>query len=308
MKYCIETVDLCKKFGIMEVLHDINIKIKRGGCIGYLGANGAGKTTTMKILTSLLHPTSGKAYINGFDVFENSKDALDSVGSIIGVPAFYPSFTPRKILTYIGELRGISRDDLLPKIVEVLETVDLLQDIDFKIGDFSTGMNQRLGIAQALLSEPEILILDEPTFGMDPKGMKQMRDIFKELKKNHTIFMSSHLLPEVEQLCDEIILIKSGKIVIHDSVKNIKTMLDPDTVQISLAFPNEISLLEQIKTWEVIEDVDIDDGEVYVVYKKGEIELYQLLDKIRALGIKLNAFTPLKGNLETYYLETYGGD
>ena len=171
----IEAVELTKKYGDFYALRDLSIKAKGAKCIGYLGPNGAGKTTTLKLFTNLLRPTKGDAIIDGYNVRKEAKKALKNVGALIETPNFYPYLTPMEILSMACEIRGVGKGD----IKEILELVNLYDWRDKKVGKFSKGMIQRLSLATAMVTNPSILILDEPTSGMDPQGMKEIRDIIK---------------------------------------------------------------------------------------------------------------------------------
>jgi ABC-2 type transport system ATP-binding protein len=213
---------LSKKYGKFLALDDLNLTVESGACVGYLGPNGAGKTTTIKILTDLLRATSGSVYLHGKDVIRDPKGALQGVGAVVETPEFYPRLTPRECLSYVGEVRGMSRETIAERSHAVLEQVKLLEVIDKPTGEFSKGMKQRLAIAQALLHDPSILIFDEPTSGLDPRGMVEVRDIIKDLRRTDvTILMSSHLLNEVQTVCDKVAIIDRGVLLTYDSVQNL---------------------------------------------------------------------------------------
>src|SRR5674536_44273 len=199
---------LSKQYGKLLAVNDLSLAVERGVCVGFLGPNGAGKTTTIKMLTSLLRATSGKAYLNGTDVIHHPKAALDGVGAVVETPEFYPQLTPNECLSYIGTIRGLSADVIADRSHAVLQQVKLLDVAERRTGTFSKGMKQRLAIDQALMHQPSILILDEPTSGLDPRGMVEVREIIKELiKTDITILMSSHLLYEVQEVCDKVAIV-----------------------------------------------------------------------------------------------------
>ncbi|HWY28700.1 MAG TPA: ABC transporter ATP-binding protein, partial [Candidatus Sulfotelmatobacter sp.] len=201
----IEAVNLSKRYGSFSALSNLNLKIEGSKCVGFLGPNGAGKTTTLKLFTDMIRASEGKALINGISVHENKKKALASVGSLIESPEIYPALTPREALSMVAEIRGMPRSERKRKIEDVVAEVKMEEWLDKKVGKFSKGMKQRINISAALLSEPEILLLDEPSTGLDPRGMSEVREIVKSLKqKNRLIFMSSHLLNEVSDICDEV--------------------------------------------------------------------------------------------------------
>ncbi|HRR67636.1 MAG TPA: ABC transporter ATP-binding protein, partial [Methanomassiliicoccales archaeon] len=213
---------LTKDFGGFMAVDDLSLTVPRRSFMGFLGPNGAGKTTTIKILTNMLSASSGEAYLNGVDVTKDPKAALANVGAVVETPEFYPFLTPRETLSYLGELRGMSRQDIERRGREVLETVKMTDWADKRIGKFSKGMKQRVAIAQAILHEPSVIILDEPTSGLDPRGMVEVREILTELKRaDYTVFMSSHLLNEVQEVCTDVVLIDHGKLLRSGSVASL---------------------------------------------------------------------------------------
>src|SRR5215831_20023730 len=218
----LEAVNLTKRFGSFTALSSLNLKIEGAKCVGFLGPNGAGKTTTLKIFTDLIRASEGKALINGVDVHQEKRRALSPVGTLIETPEIYPSFTPREALSMIGELRGVPSNLRKERIGEVLDEVKMTEWADKKVGKFSKGMKQRINVAAALLTDPEIVILDEPTTGLDPRGQTEVRDIVRSLKKHdRLVFMSSHLLNEVSEICDEVAMIDHGKLLVYDTLANV---------------------------------------------------------------------------------------
>jgi len=225
----IVTENLRKQFGQLEALRDLNLKIEPGVCVGYLGPNGAGKTTTIKILTSLMRPTGGRAFLNGTDVVRNPKQALASVGAVVETPQLYPQLTPVEILSYFGHLRGLDRNEIRERTIVVLEDVKMSESANKRTGDFSTGMKQRVAIAQALLHDPSILILDEPTIGLDPVAKRVVWDRLRDLRHdyNMTILITTHDMEEADQLCDELAILHEGKVAIIGRPHDLKTAISP---------------------------------------------------------------------------------
>jgi len=222
MREAIVIENLTKNYGGFLALDNLSLKIKDNENIALLGPNGAGKTTAIKILCGLLRPSSGTAYIEGINVVEKRELVLSKVGAIVETPEFYPYLTPEETLSYLGRLRGICGRGLESRIKEVIKLVRLDGWAKVKIEKFSRGMKQRLAVAQALLHDPPILILDEPALGLDPRGMMEVRKIFKEARKEKTIFYASHLLTEVEQVCDKVAIIDHGRLRVYDSVASLK--------------------------------------------------------------------------------------
>lgn len=220
-EYPIRIEHLRKVYGDFVSVDDLNLNIRKNSFTGLLGPNGAGKSTTLKILTHLINATSGSAYLNGIDVTVDPKKALSDVGTVIETPEFYGYLTPRETFRYVGELIGMSREQIKTETEEILTKVKMTEWADKPLGTFSKGMRQRIALGQSLLNDPSIIILDEPTSGLDPRGMAEMREILKNLRndsKNLTIVMSSHILPEVQDLCDRIAMINHGKLLMDDDI------------------------------------------------------------------------------------------
>lgn len=222
MRESIVIEGLSKYYDGFLALDKLSLKIKKNEDVALLGPNGAGKTTTLKLLCGLLRPSSGTAYINGVNVVEERERAISMVGAILETPEFYPFLTPVETLSYLGGLRGMSGQGLESRIEEVIKLVRLEEWAKVKIEKFSRGMKQRLALAQALLHDPPILILDEPALGLDPRGMMEVREILKKARKEKTVFLSSHLITEVVQVCDKVALIDHGHLLVYDSIPRLK--------------------------------------------------------------------------------------
>jgi len=222
MNESITIENLSKYYNGFLALDKLSLKVKKNEDVALVGPNGAGKTTALKILCGLIRPSSGTAYINGINVIEERERALSKVGAIIETPEFYPFLTPNEILSYLGRLRGMNGRELRSRINEVLKLVKLDEWAKVRIEKFSRGMKQRLALAQALLHDPPILILDEPTLGLDPRGMVDIREILKEARKEKTVFFASHMLAEVVQVCDKVALIDRGRLLVYDSIARLR--------------------------------------------------------------------------------------
>lgn len=222
--------NLRKEYKAFTAVDDLSLEIRRNSFTGLLGPNGAGKSTSLKILTNLIHATSGHVYLNGEDVSADPKKALEGVGTVIETPEFYQYLTPRETFRYAGDILGMTRESISNETEEILEKVRMTEWADKKLGKFSKGMRQRISIGLALIDNPNIIILDEPTSGLDPRGMAEMREILKNIrndKNNLTILMSSHMMHEVTDLCDRVAMINHGKLLVHDDIE--KVMEDRDT-------------------------------------------------------------------------------
>ncbi len=226
MSPSIQAVGLTKRFNSFTALDHLNLQVEGAKCVGFLGPNGAGKTTTLKMFTDLIFPTEGESFINGVSVQKDRKRALSVCGDLIETPEIYPSLTPREALEMSGALRGMRPEEIRSRTATVLEEVKMGDWAGQKVGRFSKGMKQRVNLAASLLSDPEVVILDEPSTGLDPRGMAEVRAIVKGLKKeNRLIFMSSHILSEVVDVCDEVALLDRGKLLFYDTLANVSQRL-----------------------------------------------------------------------------------
>lgn len=222
MRDAIVIENLSKYYNDFLALDNLSLKVGKNEDVALVGPNGAGKSTALKILCGLLSPSSGTAYINGVNVVEERERAISKVGTVVETPEFYPFFTPNETLSYLGRLRGMRGRELKSRIDGVLKLVKLDGWSNVRIEKFSRGMRQRLVLAQSLLHDPPILILDEPTLGLDPRGMAEMREILKKVREEKTVFFASHLLAEVIQVCDRVALIDRGRLLVYDSIARLK--------------------------------------------------------------------------------------
>ena len=220
----IEVENLVKQYGDFIAVNGVTFSAKPGEVTGFLGPNGAGKTTTMRILAGYLPPTSGRAMVAGQNVFENSLAVRQHVGYLPESVPLYRDMTPLGYLTYVGEIRGVS--NLQARALQTLERVGLAQRANNRIRNLSKGMKQRVGLASVLLHDPEVIILDEPTIGLDPLQVEELRALIRELGKNHTVLFSTHILSEAEAVCDNIVIINQGEIVAKGSPANLRSQLE----------------------------------------------------------------------------------
>jgi ABC-2 type transport system ATP-binding protein len=221
----IKVEGLTKRYARNIAVDNISFEVEKGQVVGFLGPNGAGKTTTMRVLTCFMPPTSGTASVAGFDVQENPMEVKRRIGYLPETPPLYPDMEVIEYLDFVGRIKGINTADLPKRISDVTEKC-AIGDVQKKlIGKLSKGYRQRVGLAQAILHNPDVLILDEPTSGLDPHQIIETRDLIKGLAGAHTIILSTHILPEVEQICEKVIIIAKGKVVATDSVENLTSRL-----------------------------------------------------------------------------------
>ncbi|MFP5229004.1 MAG: ABC transporter ATP-binding protein [Acidobacteriota bacterium] len=218
----ITVTDLTKKYARTTAVDHISFSVNKGDIVGFLGPNGAGKTTTMRMLTCFFPPTEGKATVAGFDVFEQSMEVKRRIGYLPETPPLYLEMETIEYLRFVGRLKGLSGADLEKRVAFVLERC-AIADVRMKLlSKLSKGYRQRVGLAQAIIHNPDVLILDEPTAGLDPKQINETRDLIKSLAGDHTIILSTHILPEVEQTCQQVLIINKGRLVATDSVHNLQ--------------------------------------------------------------------------------------
>lgn len=240
-----EAVQLTKNYGSFTAVSELNLKIQGTKCVGFLGPNGAGKTTTMKMFTGLIRASRGSALINGVDVNKDKKAALASCSTLIETPEIYSSLTPKEALSMLCEIRGVPTEERNRRIDEALGQVKMTEWEKKKVGSFSKGMKQRVNVASTLLSDPQVIILDEPSTGLDPRGMSEVRDIVMSLK-NRLVFMSSHLLAEVTEVCQEVAMIDHGKLLVYDTIDNVTAKFAGGGSAILIGFVRAVD--EQIRT------------------------------------------------------------
>ena len=213
---------LTKRYARTTAVDNISFEVQKGQIVGFLGPNGAGKTTTMRVLTCFIPPTAGTATVAGFDVLEHPLEVKKHIGYLPETPPLYPEMDTAHYLTFVGKLKGLSGDDLRRRVDYVCERCAIVDVKNKLLGKLSKGYRQRVGLAQAIIHNPDVLILDEPTAGLDPKQINETRDLIKSLAGDHTIILSTHILPEVEQTCEQVIIINKGKVVATDSVHNLQ--------------------------------------------------------------------------------------
>src|SRR5256884_1679373 len=219
----ISVKDLTKRYARTLAVDHISFEVAKGEIAGFLGPNGAGKTTTMRMLTGFLLPTSGTATVAGLDVLEKPLEVKKRIGYLPETPPLYHEMITDEYLSFVGKLKGLSGAELSKRIDHVCERCAITDVKKKQLGKLSRGYRQRVGLAQAIIHNPEVLILDEPTAGLDPKQINETRDLIKGLAGDHTIILSTHILPEVEQTCEQVIIINKGKLVATDSVNNLQS-------------------------------------------------------------------------------------
>lgn len=298
----LEIKGLSKSFGKKEILKDINLTVKGGEVFGFLGPNGSGKTTTIKLMLGLLNYGKGSIKICGHEVKTDFEKAIANIGGIIENPEMYKYLTGRQNLMQYARMQdGITKE----RLEEVIDIVHLRARIDDKISKYSLGMRQRLGIAQAILHHPKLLVLDEPTNGLDPAGIKELRDIFKHLahEEGCGVFVSSHMLAELEQMCDRVCVINHGVVVDNMTMEEIRTEKKEDN-----RLTYHIDTQNKDGAIKVAEEMGIDytlyDGQLAVMVEKENISKY--IKQLALADVDIEGVIPVQKSLEDAFMEIIG--
>ena len=294
MESVLATQGLTKQFGRLRAVDGLDMEVGRGDVFGFLGPNGAGKTTVIRLVLGLIHPTAGHAVVCGHRVPGQLQDALRHVGGFVDDPTFYPLMSARRNLRLLGSMTGPVSEE---RIDEVLEIAGLLDRADDRVGGFSHGMKQRLGIAQALLHGPELIMLDEPTSGLDPRGMKDVRELIRSLgEAGTTVFLSSHLLHEVEQVCTRAVIIDKGRVVVQGSVAELR----PKSLAVKVLTGDQRRAAETLRP--LFGGLREDDG--YLVVEAGEEATAEMVRRLVEDGLDVRAVVPApEQGLEDFFLE-----
>lgn len=257
MKSLIEVNNLTKKYGNHEAVRNLSFRVEKGQIYGFLGPNGAGKSTTMNIITGYLCATEGTVTINGHDIFKEPEKAKENIGYLPELPPLYQDMTVLEYMKFVAELKKLEKSSRSDQISEAMEMTGVAEVSSRLIKNLSKGYRQRVGFAQAILGYPEIIILDEPTVGLDPKQIIEIRDLIKKLGENHTIILSSHILSEVSAVCDQILIMSKGQLVANDTPENLAMMLKGNHSISLLVNGGESGIYDVLKKLEQIQDFNV---------------------------------------------------
>lgn len=293
----IEVKGLTKKYKDLVAVNNLDLNVYRGDVFGFLGPNGAGKSTTIRMLLTLIEPTAGDIKIFGLPLKKNRIEILSKIGAIVEKPDFYLYLSAYKNLEILGKVSGADTSN--KRLMEILELVGLDKRWKSKVKTFSHGMKQRLGIAQALLHNPELIILDEPTTGLDPMGIKEIRDLIIQLSRDQgkTIFLSSHILREVELIANRMIIINKGEKRIEGEVKN---LLNTDKLQVTFEVSDIQKSLELIRNSQWLNDVD-SEGKNEIIFNVHKDLIHEINKFFVDNGIEVSSVVPVR-SLEEYFL------
>ena len=308
----IEVENLTKKYGSHVAVDNLSFRVERGMIYGFLGPNGAGKSTTMNMMTGYIAATSGTVKINGYDILKNPEQAKKSIGYLPELPPVYPDMTVYEYLRFVAELKKVKKNERQVQIEDVMKQTQI-EDVKGRlIKNLSKGYKQRVGLAQAIIGYPEVIILDEPTVGLDPKQIIEIRELIRELAKKHTIILSSHILSEVRAVCNHIMIISKGKLVASDTPEGLMTLLKGGR-QMKLSVLGEQSKVEELlRSMESVKDFSMQppraEGMVSVNIRTEDTEdiRVELFRRLAAADMPIMELSLSEKSLEDVFLELTG--
>jgi len=303
----IRVESLVKTYGKVRALDGLDLTVEPGTVFGFLGPNGAGKTTTMRILTGLARQTSGRAWVAGVDLTTDGRHLARRIGYLPEEPAFYPWMTPREFLGYLGRLYGLSVSELTARVHDLLELVKLTEVSRRRIGGFSRGMRQRLALAAALVNRPEVLFLDEPASALDPAGRKEVLDLIEGLRGQCTVLMSTHILSDVERVCDVIGIIARGKMIVQSQRETLLAQYAAPVFEIECA---DLTALQRwadgLRQQAWVTAVSVNRNTARVVVKDVGLAKRELLASAVQANLALDRYEEVKPSLEDVFLRLVG--
>lgn len=309
----IEVKNLIKKYGDNYALDDISFSVKEGEIVGFLGPNGAGKTTTMNIITGYLSPTSGTVLVDGIDIMDKPIEVKKNIGFLPETPPLYIDMTVYEYLTFVYELKGCTLNKE-KHLKEVLDTVKVYDVKDRLIRNLSKGYKQRVGIASAIVGNPKIVILDEPTVGLDPKQIIEVRSLIRFLGKSHTVILSSHLLSEVQAVCNRVIIINEGRIIADEKMSNLANALGQSTmylVKVSGPQKEIYNVLNSLPGVTSVKEVGIKEGDAFsfTVESKNGIDIRKpMFNALAKKGYPIMGLENTEGELEEMFVKLINND
>ena len=303
----IEVQHLTKRYGRVTAVHDVSFRVERGEILGFLGPNGAGKTTTMRILTGYMPATEGKAIVAGFDVFDQPIEAKRRTGYLPETPPLYPDMSVSEYLDFVAKIKGVASADRRARVQYVMGRTRINDMANRLCGKLSKGYKQRVGLASALIHNPDVLILDEPTAGLDPKQIIETRELIKELAGDHTIILSTHILPEVAQTCQRVVIINKGHVVAVDTPDNLTARLrgsETMYVQVDAAGADAAASLGRVAGVTRVVEADRRDGMIgfEIDSESGRDVRRDLARTIVSSGWGLLEMRPMRMSLEDVFL------
>lgn len=306
----IEVSHLTKRYGSHEAVSDLCFRLEPGRIYGFLGPNGAGKSTTMNMMTGCLAPTEGTVTIDGLDIYENAKAAKQKIGYLPEVPPLYPDMTVLEYLRFVAKARGLKKTDREARIQKVMEQTQIMDMANRLIRHLSKGYRQRAGIAQSLIGDPEIIILDEPSVGLDPKQITEIRELIASLRGSHTVILSSHILSEVQAVCDHVLIINEGKLVASDTPEELeKRFIAAPKLTLSVKTDEKTArkILSSVHGIRRITYTPASDGTATVELETDKDRNEQVFLAFSQAGCPILQMTATKASLEDIFLELTEG-
>ncbi len=307
----IQIQNLTKSYGDIEAIKSLSFKVNKGEVVGFLGPNGAGKSTTMKIITGHMAPTKGEVSVGGVDVFESPLEVKRRIGYLPEIPPIYGDMRVRSYLVYVAQLKDVPSCQIQENVEEVIQVTGLKSVEKRLIQNLSKGYKQRVGIAQALVSKPEILVLDEPTVGLDPKQVTEIRKLIQSLKGKHTIILSTHILSEVQASCERIIIINQGSIVAQDTLAELNQRLQGGSKIVVVKVRDfKMELKNSLSTLEGVNSVEAKEGEnLFRISISGSDEVQErIATEVAKSGVGLVEIKTELMSLEEIFLKVIAGD
>ncbi len=299
----IRVENLTKYYGKRLAVDNISFNVGKGEVVGFLGPNAAGKTTTMRILTGFLAPTRGNAWVADYNILSHSLEARQHIGYFAEAVPLYTDMTVRSYLDFLARIRGLAKNRIKTRIEDVVEICHLEEYIDVLIGKLSKGFRQRVGVAQTIIHEPEVLILDEPTIGIDPIQVAMTRQLIKELGKERTVFLSSHILPEVSMTCERVIIIHEGRIVAEDRIENLSSMMSGSKrIRLEVAGPSE-KVAERLRQIEGVHQVSYEDFRYIVECSPEQDPRGKIMEAMIQSGWAVLSLESIEMSLEDIFLK-----
>lgn len=305
----IEVKDLVKQYGDHLAVDHLSFTVEEGHIYGFLGPNGAGKSTTMNMMTGYIGATEGSIMINGHDMMENPEEAKKCIGYLPEQPPLYMDMTPREYLRFAAELKGIAKDQIETSVKEVMEATGIAEVAERLMKNLSKGYKQRVGLAQALLGYPEVIILDEPTVGLDPAQIIEIRELIRGLGKKHTVILSSHILSEISAVCDDVLILSHGRLVACDTTDNLgKLMEDKTTLHLTVkgkedAISRVLFSIEGVENYEISESDEAGCLEI-VVQSEAKTDVREVIFYgLAAIECPIYAMAQVKKSLEDVFIE-----
>lgn len=300
MTLLLEADHLYRHYGKRCAVNDVSFTLSRGEVLGFLGPNGAGKTTTLQMLCGLLAPDTGTIKINGIDLLSQPKLAKQSLGYLPDTPPLYKDLTVQEFLRYCGQLHGIAKPQIARAITQAQDRCGLQEATHRLIGQLSKGFQQRLGIAQAILHNPDVIILDEPTVGLDPLQIREIRALIRELGQGHGVILSTHILSEVQESCTHVQIIHQGQLILRENVAGLNQQLETGSLEVTTRLAADLSVLAAIPG--VTRIKPLTDLRLQIHYRTSDNPKQKITETIMARGWGLQELTPIKKSMEDIFI------